>query len=51
MSESSYVPDADGAFDDDTQPHHPRHRRDDVPLDAEPLLAPFGDNPDTSAAG
>ena len=39
------------AFDDETQPHHPKHRRDDVPVDAEPLLSEFGENPDTSATG
>ncbi|MGX5680509.1 hypothetical protein [Schumannella luteola] len=32
---------------------HPRHRRDDVPVDggAEPDLAEFGENPDTELAG
>ena len=30
---------------------HPKHRRDDVPVDAEPDLAEFGENPDTERAG
>jgi hypothetical protein len=30
---------------------HPKHRRDDVPVDAQPDLGHFGENPDTALAG
>ncbi|MDO7881888.1 hypothetical protein [Antiquaquibacter soli] len=32
--------------------HHPRHRRDDVPVDGvrEPDITEFGENPDTELA-
>lgn len=52
MSDSTQYPAPDSAIDDETHPHHPKHRRDDVPVDAEPeTLQEFGDNPDTSLAG
>ena len=49
MSDSTGIAGPGDAFDDETQPHHPKHRRDDVPVDAEPRLSEFGENPDTSA--
>ena len=39
MSDSTGIAGPGDAFDDETQPHHPKHRRDDVPVDAEPLLS------------
>ena len=51
MSDSTEFPQPDGAFDDETQPHHPRHRRDDAEVDDVPLLKEFDDDPDTSLAG
>lgn len=55
MSDSAHFTGPESAFDDETQPHHPKHRRDDVPVDAqvpaEPLLGEFGENPDTSLTG
>jgi hypothetical protein len=51
MSDSTGIAGPGDAFDDETQPHHPKHRREDVPVDAEPLLSEFGENPDTSATG
>ena len=54
MTDSPPMSGAHGAVDDATQPHYPRHRREDVPVDAQPgapLLGEFGENPDTSQAG
>jgi len=42
MSDTTSVP-------DDT--HHPKHRRDDVPVDGGIDLKEFGENPDTEVAG
>jgi hypothetical protein len=40
---------------DEQQPHHPKHRRDDVPVDGGGPdlgdLREFGENPDTELAG
>ncbi len=56
MSDSTPTAGAHGSVDGGAQPHHPKHRRDDVPVDAEPalkdpLLREFGENPDTSLTG
>ena len=56
MSDSAQFPNAESAFEDETQPHHAKHRLEGVPVDAQPLdtpplLAEFGENPDTSSAG
>lgn len=31
--------------------HHPKHRKDDVPVDGDLDLSEFGENPDTELAG
>lgn len=52
MTDATQNPGSDSSVDDETQPHHhPKHRRENVPVDAEPLLEEFGENPDTSEAG
>ena len=52
MSDAQQYPGPDAVVDDETQPHHhPKHRREGVPVDAEPILTEFGENPDTSEAG
>ncbi len=51
MSDATQYPGSEPVIDDETQPHAPKHRRDDVPVDALPILKDFGDNPDTSQAG
>ncbi len=51
MSDTTQYPESDNVIDDETQPHHPKHRLEGVPVDAEPALKGFGNDPDTSEAG
>jgi hypothetical protein len=53
------IDDEEVRMDRDPQPgetpapeeHQPKHRSDDVPIDDEPLLEEFGENPDTELTG
>ncbi len=42
---------AEAAADHSAEGRHPKHRRDDVAVDAQPDLGHFGENPDTALAG
>lgn len=55
MTDSTALPGGpipgDAIADHADEGRHPKHRRDDVPVDAEPELSQFGENPDTALAG
>jgi hypothetical protein len=55
MTENTALPGgpipAEATADHSDEARHPKHRRDDVPVDAQPDLGHFGENPDTALAG